>query len=1707
MRIKKTFTPTSIILMAIVAGSLTSASLAAQPANDNCSNAQTIQVGAYNAAYPGTTIGATHSTPEAICAGVDDDDDVWYQFEATATAHNVFLQGQNGFNGILEVSSGTCASFTNLACANTTGSSGIEYVILTGLTVGNTYFIRIYSATNSPSAQGDFEIKVVMPNDVCTDAIELIPATGLDVRYNTTLGATASGLPAAPCAGTPDDEVWFKFTAAHPYNTVHVFMDGSFDGVVQVRSGACGSQTSVACANNGGNGDLEEITLPSLTVGQTYYIRVWSFGNGTATQGNFFICVTEFITTTPVANDECSTAISITPAGTCTSTSGTTLGASASAQPTICDGGTDDDVWYQFIATDVDHTVQMECTNFDGVLEVLSGNCGALSNLGCSDITGYGGIEEVSLTGLTIGNTYYIRMWSYATGYDQGNFNVCVTVPPMPPANNNCSAATPLIGAAVCNYTAGTTINATNSTGSFCLGDAFDDVWYTFTPTQADYTVQLNCLGSFDGVMMVGENTNNCTSIGNLNCYNATGAGGLETATLTGLQIGIPYLIQVFSFGGTGEEGNFEICLIADPVTPVNDNCGGAIVLIPGQTCNYTTGTTQLTDPTNTYTPLDCPYGNADDDVWYKFTASTPQVTVHLNCIGSFNGVMEAMQGLNGGNCTGFISAGCSNNTGGAGQVETIEMNNLVAGEIYFIHLWSFGGAGSQGDFQICVQLPPAPTNDDCANAHNLTPSANATCTATSSSNGTTVNATNSAPAGTCAGNPDDDVWYLFTATSPLHLIRMTCNSGFDGVLELRSGACGASTSIVCTNAAGSGGTEELRLNNLTVGTVYAIRIWSFGNGGSSTGTFEVCVTSPPINDDCQYATLITANNSPSCANSTNGSTAGASLSAPAPSCASGDMFADVWYKFVATSTTHIVNVTGNGVYPKASVYASCGSSAIACIGIGLNEFVSGAATGLTVGNTYYVRIYMAGLAGTFTLCVAVPQPNDECANAITLPVYTSICGASTAGSTEHTAPSSGNPATCGTADDDVWYAFVATNVSHRLKIVQNTGFDAAVEVRTGSCSGTIITCQNNNSLGIEYVNLSSLTIGSTYYIRIFSAAGQQQGQGSFTICLTAPGTPPANDNCSGATTIVPQTSGACVYTSMSTLNATASTQVLCSTTLYNDIWYQFTTNIAGNYSFSYQNLVVLEGAPTNIGMALYTGGCTNYSIVNQSCVTGYGSGGSGSRTLALSGNTTYYFRVWANEQYSFANFDFCIKFESPNVPANDECVNAINLALPVSLQSVSTINATQSADPWGCNQSFVGTDIWYQFTSPVTSTITFGYNNMVGLNGSPSGLGYVLYTGSCGNLTPYYNQCSFIAQSGIPGTGQYELYVQPNTTYYLRIWIPGGISGTFNLNLIPETPPANDACVNAESLYPFGGFWVASSNATDYATESLPTITCGGSSSDFVRDLWYKRTITTAGNYSVKIRELFTGSPARFIVDIKNGSCASNVYLNCLQHTTAFGDSIVQYFAPGDYLFRIFPYSPPFYNSGEAFLFSMSENPLTALPIELTTFTAKPLPKTNLLHWTTASETNNLGFDIERSRDGRTWQTLGFVAGHNSTSTRQDYGYEDLSPLPNLQYYRLRQWDTDGASTYSPIVSVQRTDGSSFTVSPNPSSGLIMLRWAEDLPLATPITLFNSLGQVVRTLVVAEETAIFTLDISDLPAGVYYLAGSGAWVKVERLD
>lgn len=1076
------------------------------PSNDNCANAISLAVNpdlSCTLRTSGTLSGATDSGIETDMGTADDD--VWYSFVATSTAHKISLQNVVGNETDLahEVMGGTCGTLTILSSSDPNSS------VASGLTIGTTYYVRVYSYYDDP-ATTTFNICVSslppLTNDNCATATVLTANPSLtcaSIVSGHLAGATDSGI--ATDTGTADDDVWYRFVATATSHRISLLnVEGNdTDLVHEVMSGTCGSQAVL----NSSDSDMSLVS--GLTVGSTYYIRVFSYGSdpvGTT----FDVCITTLPTLT---NDECATAIALTvnlDASCSSRTAGILAGATDSGIET--DNGTaDDDVWYSFVATAATHRIKIldsEGDNTDLVHEVLEGTCGSLAVLSSSDN------DSSLVSGLTVGTTYYVRVFSYGDEVPESTtFNICVGVPPAAPANDACSGAvTVAVNAndSCALKVAGTLASATDSgEGTSGVGTADDDVWYTFTATATSQRIRL--------LNVEGDDTDLVHEVMQGTCGGqliSQQVSDDDSSLVSGLTVGSTYYVRVFTYGEQAVESTtFEICIGVPPSAPANDECTGAVALTvnPNASCTAVTAGTLVSATSSGIDTDDT--GTADDDVWYSFvaTATTHKIRL-LNVEGDETDLVhEVMDGT----CGSLASLNISDD-------DSSTASGLTVGTTYYVRVFSYGdNAPESTTFDICIgSLPPPPANDECAAAVALTVNADLSCTATTA--GTLASATDSG-VDTDTGVADDDVWYSFVATATTHKISLIDVDGdeTDLVHEVMDGVCG---SFAVLNSSDD---DSSFVSGLTVGTTYYVRVFSYGDRIPESTTFDICIGSQPqapANDSCAAAVALAVNPDASCTATTAGTIAGATDSGEVAST-TGTADDDVWYTFVATATTHKISLLDVEGDPTDLVHevleGTCGGQLVS---LSSSDPDSSVVSGLTVGTTYYIRVFSYGEdvigSTTFDICVGIlplPPANDDCINAITLVPATTYAGgavnSTVAGATDSTFGTAIPDPDCASYDGgDIWYKVVIPS-DGKINIEtgnptssSDTSFDSGVAIYSGTCDGFVqIACDDDSSPTGNYsrISLTGRTAGETIYIRVWEYGNDEEER--FSIAAWSP--------------------------------------------------------------------------------------------------------------------------------------------------------------------------------------------------------------------------------------------------------------------------------------------------------------------------------------------------------------------------------------------------------------------------------------------------------------------------------------------------------------------------------------------------------------------------------------------------------------------------
>ena len=183
--------------------------------------------------------------------------------------------------------------------------------------------------------------------------------------------------------------------------------------------------------------------------------------------------------------------------------------------------------------------------------------------------------------------------------------------------------------------------------------------------------------------------------------------------------------------------------------------------------------------------------------------------------------------------------------------------------------------------------------------------------------------------------------------------------------------------------------------------------------------------------------------------------------------------------------------------------------------------------------------------------------------------------------------------------------------------------------------------------------------------------------------------------------------------------------------------------------------------------------------------------------------------------------------------------------------------------------------------------------------------------------------------------------------------------------------------------------------------------------------------------------------------------------------------------------------------------------------PVELTSLTANTDNNNVRITWETATETNNNGFDIERSADNKTFVKIGFVKGNGTSTERHQYSFVDNSVMNSSKfYYRLKQVDLDGTSEYSDVVEVDYSNiPKQFSLSqnyPNPFNPSTTIQFAVPKECNVTLKVYDVLGKEVTTLIndkMKPGYYRYQFNASNLASGIYfYRIEAGTFNAVKKL-
>ena len=516
---------------------------------------------------------------------------------------------------------------------------------------------------------------------------------------------------------------------------------------------------------------------------------------------------------------------------------------------------------------------------------------------------------------------------------------------------------------------------------------------------------------------------------------------------------------------------------------------------------------------------------------------------------------------------------------------------------------------------------------------------------------------------------------------------------------------------------------------------------------------------------------------------------------------------------------------------------------------------------------------------------------------------------------------------------------------------------------------------------------------------------------------------------------------------------------------------YSFTPATTGTYTIS---------QPTSFGLNDFfykpaSGGCNN---TGWTCIDNIGNADADNAVvgISLTAGTQYYFML-DPETTAGGSVSFTINCSSYNpctTIAAITCGVAVNATFPSG-------GGAYNPPSTSCGFATPGTELVYSYTPSVSGNY---------LIDQPTSFNYIdyFYKTAAGGCNGAGWTCIDNITNGNVGNGSVLIPLTAGTAYYFLLDAEATTGGTVSFTLnCPSSSPVNDACADATLIsMPYNSGIANNTGATNDAPFSA---TCDDTGSN----VWYKLigtgntiTATTCDNNSVLDTELrvFIGScsaTAEVTCNDDFGSCSNGV----LSTVSFCSDAFAEYFIAVGY----FDVGPGFGN----YVLKVTEGTACVgaiLPIDLLSFTAKYEQGAVKLNWSTASETNNDFFTVERSVDGIHFQTLSIIDAAGTSSSVLHYTCIDANPSAGTLYYRLKQTDFDGAERMFPIISVAISQKEEvISVFPNPSNGVFTVTGTvagSDLRVTDLAgkTLFQKAADDGKT----------ELDIGNLKEGIYLL-------------
>jgi cellobiose-specific phosphotransferase system component IIB len=1095
-----------------------------------------------------------------------------------------------------------------------------------------------------------------------------------DAAYSNS-SATADMAAGSCWTGGTGNNVWFRFIATTGSAKVDVITGGTY-GTMRGQQIAIwnAANAEVACNNSADwfAGTLS-LSIDTLTAGHYYWISV----DDRRTHGTFTLCIDD-----TASYDFKSGAIELTDLSTWCSADAAydnTYATPDESAGSCWTGGTGNNVWFKFTATT--QAIKIDVLT-GGSYGTMRGQQIALWNSEGTEVKcinaadWFAGTLSMSTDTLTAGHDYWISVDDRRT---HGTFTLCIDDQVDYDYKSGAIELTDL--SAWCSADAAydnTYATPDESAGSCWTGGTGNNVWFRFTATTQAVKIDVMTGGSYG--TMRGQQIALWNSVGTeVQCMNAADwfAGTLSLSTDT-LTAGHDYWVSV---DDRRTHGTFTLCM--------DDEVG----------YDYKSGAVEITS-IDDYSSLDaefdnvyatpdesagsCWTGGTDNNVWFKFVASEPTVTISV-ITGGTKGTMRGQQ-IALWNASGQ-EINCANAADWFAGTLTCEIDTLTLGRTYYI---SVDDRRTHGTFTLEVDDE---VGYDFKAGALLMLDVDNWCSADAAYNN--VYATPDQAAGSCwTGGTDNNVWFKFVAISGEILIEVKTGGSY-GTMRGQQIALWneAGEEIGCINGADwYAGTLSLGIDTLTSGRTYYISV----DDRRTHGTFTLCLNNKAGFDFKSGAILIPPLDE-WCSSDAAYDNTYATPDESAGSCWTGGTDNNVWFKFVAPTNAVTIDVKTGGTYGtmRGQQIALWNENDTEVMCVNGADWYAGTLTlsidTLTVNHTYYISVDDRRTHGTFSLCVDYEQNYDYQSGAYEITSISEWCSSDAQfDNTYASADESAGSCWTGGTNNNVWFKFTATTLSVNIDVITGGSYGTmrGQQIALWNSSGTEVACINGADwyAGTLSLSIDTLTPGHDYWISV----DDRRTHGTFTLCVDDV---VSNDYISGAlelTDLVNWCSSDAAY------DNTYATQDESPGSCWtggtdNNLWYKFTANTGsikvdvitgGTYgTMRGQQIAIWNEDETEVG-----------------CING-ADWYAGTLTLSVDTLTvghTYYISV--DDRRTHGTFTLCVT----NTPDYDYKSGAYELTDLNNWQSsdaqFSNAYATPDESAGSCWTGGTGNNVWFKF-------------------------------------------------------------------------------------------------------------------------------------------------------------------------------------------------------------------------------------------------------------------------------------------------------------------------------------------------------------------------------------------------------------------------